>query len=186
MGYLRLHQNDSDLLVYGLLVRGLFYGALNPGLYSVELQDDWWMTNGNWFERKRSSPDRGIMLDFSWRDWRNRREPGWGQSIPRSRMDPSVITRPVVSTVKILRADVHLLCLHLTQRALWDAYMSRWCVPVVKLQSLWYLISYNKLRGFSPQANYTDRAAKLMRPLADRGCRVVSATNPHCRYFRFF
>jgi hypothetical protein len=42
---------------------------------------------------------------------------------------------------------------------------------------------YNKLRGFSPQANYTDRSlsAKLVATLADRGCRVVSATNPHGR-----
>jgi hypothetical protein len=45
----------------------------------------------------------------------------------------------------------------------------------------------NKLRGFSPQANYTDRAsdrrssAKLVPTLADGGCRVVSATNPHGR-----
>jgi hypothetical protein len=49
-----------------------------------------------------------------------------------------------------------------------------------------------KLRGFSPPANYTDRAtlyrlsdrrlsAKLVPTLADRGCRVVSATNPHGR-----
>jgi hypothetical protein len=38
-----------------------------------------------------------------------------------------------------------------------------------------------KLRGFSPQANYTDPSdrslpAKLVPTLADRGCRVVSAT----------
>jgi hypothetical protein len=46
----------------------------------------------------------------------------------------------------------------------------------------------NKLRGFSPQANYTDRATaalKLIPTLADRGCRAVSATNPQGRYFRF-
>jgi hypothetical protein len=41
-----------------------------------------------------------------------------------------------------------------------------------------------KLHGLSPQANYTDRlsdrrlSAKLVRTLADRGCRVVSATVP--------
>jgi hypothetical protein len=39
-----------------------------------------------------------------------------------------------------------------------------------------------KLRGFSPQANYTDRAIaacrqRLVPTLADRGCRVISATN---------
>jgi hypothetical protein len=39
-----------------------------------------------------------------------------------------------------------------------------------------------KLHGLSPQANYTDRlsdrrlSAKLVPTLADRGCRVVSAT----------
>jgi hypothetical protein len=41
-----------------------------------------------------------------------------------------------------------------------------------------------KLHGLSPQANYTDRlsdrrlSAKLVPTLADRGCRVVSKTNP--------
>jgi hypothetical protein len=41
-----------------------------------------------------------------------------------------------------------------------------------------------KLHGLSPQANYTDRlsdrrlSAKLIPTLADRGCRVVSATIP--------
>jgi hypothetical protein len=41
-----------------------------------------------------------------------------------------------------------------------------------------------KLRGLSPQANYTDLlsdrhlSAKLVPTLADRGCRVVSATIP--------
>jgi hypothetical protein len=42
-------------------------------------------------------------------------------------------------------------------------------------------------RGLSPQANYTDRlsdrrlSAELVPTLADRVCRVVSATNPHSR-----
>jgi hypothetical protein len=41
-----------------------------------------------------------------------------------------------------------------------------------------------KLHGLSPQTNYTDRlsdrrlSAKLVPTLADRGCRVVSATIP--------
>jgi hypothetical protein len=41
-----------------------------------------------------------------------------------------------------------------------------------------------KLHGLSPQANYTDRlsdrrlSAKLVSTLADRECRVVSATVP--------
>jgi hypothetical protein len=49
----------------------------------------------------------------------------------------------------------------------------------------------NKLRGFNPQVNYTDRPtdrpsdrrllAKFVLTLADSGCRVVSATNPHGR-----
>jgi hypothetical protein len=44
--------------------------------------------------------------------------------------------------------------------------------------------SNSKLHGLSPQANYTDRlsdrrlSAKLVPTLADRGCRVVSATIP--------
>jgi hypothetical protein len=43
-----------------------------------------------------------------------------------------------------------------------------------------------KLRDFSPQAKYTDRATaacrrSLVPTFADRGCRVVSATNPHGR-----
>jgi hypothetical protein len=43
-----------------------------------------------------------------------------------------------------------------------------------------------ELRDFSPQANYTDGATAacwriLLPTLADRGCRVVSATNPHGR-----
>jgi hypothetical protein len=45
------------------------------------------------------------------------------------------------------------------------------------------IVTY-KLHGLSPQANYTDRlsdrrfSAKLVPTLADRGCRVVSATIP--------
>jgi hypothetical protein len=46
-----------------------------------------------------------------------------------------------------------------------------------------------KLRGFSPQAKYRpdDRrlSAKLMPTFADRGYRVVSATDPHGRIFGF-
>jgi hypothetical protein len=48
-----------------------------------------------------------------------------------------------------------------------------------------------KAHGFSPQANYTDRpsdrrlSAKLVPTLADRGCRVVSATNPAAVNFGF-
>jgi hypothetical protein len=44
-------------------------------------------------------------------------------------------------------------------------------------------VEEKELRGFSPQANYTDRSmsAKLVPTLVDRGCRVVSATDPHGR-----
>jgi hypothetical protein len=43
-----------------------------------------------------------------------------------------------------------------------------------------------KIRDSTRQANYTDRATaacrrSLVSTLADRGCRVVSATNPHGR-----
>jgi hypothetical protein len=43
-----------------------------------------------------------------------------------------------------------------------------------------------KFRGISPQANYTDRATaacrrSLCQLFADRGCRVVTATDPHGR-----
>jgi hypothetical protein len=49
---------------------------------------------------------------------------------------------------------------------------------------------YNKLRGLSPQANYTDQAIAACRrsyepTFADRGCRVVSATDPHGRILGF-
>jgi hypothetical protein len=39
----------------------------------------------------------------------------------------------------------------------------------------------NKLRGLNPRANYTDRrlSTKLVPSFADRGCRVVSATDPY-------
>jgi hypothetical protein len=52
------------------------------------------------------------------------------------------------------------------------------------LPSMIMISEPEKLRGFSPQANYTDRVSdrrlseKLVPALADRGCRVVSATIP--------
>jgi hypothetical protein len=55
------------------------------------------------------------------------------------------------------------------------------------VQNIIILPKKTKLHGSSPQANYTDRlsdrrlSAKLVPTLADRGCRVVSATNPHGR-----
>jgi hypothetical protein len=51
-------------------------------------------------------------------------------------------------------------------------------------KSLINLLQTNKLHGLSPQANYIDQlsdrrlSAKLVPTLADRGCRVVSATIP--------
>jgi hypothetical protein len=43
------------------------------------------------------------------------------------------------------------------------------------------------LRGLSPPANYTDRATAvdLVPTFADRGCRVVSATDPFSRILGF-
>jgi hypothetical protein len=41
-----------------------------------------------------------------------------------------------------------------------------------------------KLRDLSPQANYTDRATAA-NFFADRGCHVVSVTNPHGRILAF-
>jgi hypothetical protein len=50
-----------------------------------------------------------------------------------------------------------------------------------------YKSKKKKLRGLSPRANYTDRrlSEKLVPTFADRGCRVVSATDPHSRILCF-
>jgi hypothetical protein len=43
-----------------------------------------------------------------------------------------------------------------------------------------------KLRGLSPRANYTGRlSAKLVPTFADRGCNVVSVTDPYGRILDF-
>jgi hypothetical protein len=61
------------------------------------------------------------------------------------------------------------------------------CNILYSLKKLTHLMTVLcfKLRGFSPQANYTDSdrrmSAKLMPTFADRGCGVVSATDPHGR-----
>jgi hypothetical protein len=53
-------------------------------------------------------------------------------------------------------------------------------------------IKKTKLHGLSPQANYTDRlsdrrfSSKLVPTLADRGCRVVSATIPPQSFISVF
>jgi hypothetical protein len=51
---------------------------------------------------------------------------------------------------------------------------------------LWSKLTETKLRGFSPQANYTDRGTSacqisLVLTFSDRWCPVVSATDPHGR-----
>jgi hypothetical protein len=47
----------------------------------------------------------------------------------------------------------------------------------------------NKLHGLSPRANYTDRATAACRrsdcQLADKGCHVVSVTDPYGRNLGF-
>jgi hypothetical protein len=42
-----------------------------------------------------------------------------------------------------------------------------------------------KLRGMSPRANCTDRAAKLVPTFADTGCHVVSVTDSYYRNLDF-
>jgi hypothetical protein len=46
-----------------------------------------------------------------------------------------------------------------------------------------------QLRGLSPRANYTEQtaasSAKIVPTFADRGCHVISATDPHSRIFGF-
>jgi hypothetical protein len=59
----------------------------------------------------------------------------------------------------------------------------------MEMQNFETLAEAKKLRGLSPQANYTERyrpsdrrmSAKLVPTFAERGCRVVSATDPHGR-----
>jgi putative ribosome biogenesis GTPase RsgA len=51
---------------------------------------------------------------------------------------------------------------------------------------LMYKTKKTKLHGLSPRANYADRATAACRRsdcqhFADRGCHVVSATNPYSR-----
>jgi hypothetical protein len=49
-------------------------------------------------------------------------------------------------------------------------------------------INKKKLRGMSPPANYSDQATaacQRMPTFADRGCHVVSVTNPYGRIFGF-
>jgi hypothetical protein len=50
-------------------------------------------------------------------------------------------------------------------------------------ESIWTAYVIKKLRGLSPQANYSDRrlAAKLMTTSADIGCNVVIVADPYGR-----
>jgi CBS-domain-containing membrane protein len=65
-----------------------------------------------------------------------------------------------------------------------DAYMSG-----VQLSSEDGFKQTNKLHGLSPRANYTDRATaeseKWLPTFADKGCHVVSVTDPYGRILGF-
>jgi hypothetical protein len=47
------------------------------------------------------------------------------------------------------------------------------------------MCSKTKLHGLSPRANYTDRATATCRRSADRGCHMVSVTDPYGRILDF-
>jgi hypothetical protein len=87
----------------------------------------------------------------------------------------------------------HTLCENVTEMVLYEQrnkYSSRnvdstisTAAQVRSLCRLAVLSAITKLRSFSPQAKYTDRAtatcrAKLVRTFADRACCVVRATDP--------
>jgi hypothetical protein len=66
-------------------------------------------------------------------------------------------------------------------------YISMFSLLVIGDKNIQWL--EKKIRDFSPQAIYTDRATatccrSLVPTFADRGCRVVSAMNPHSCYFQ--
>jgi hypothetical protein len=61
---------------------------------------------------------------------------------------------------------------------------------ICSIQALQTNKQTNKLRGFSPQSelyrsSYRRLWAKLLPTFADRGCRVVGATDPHGRNLGF-
>jgi hypothetical protein len=66
-------------------------------------------------------------------------------------------------------------------------FLKYWKLGVWTISATFMLVSCLKLRGFSPQANCNDRpsdgrlSVKLVPIFADRGCRVVSATDSHSR-----
>jgi hypothetical protein len=55
-----------------------------------------------------------------------------------------------------------------------------WCIK--------YKYKQNKHRGFSPRANYTDQViavGEVSANSADKGCHVISVTDPYCRILDF-
>jgi hypothetical protein len=64
-----------------------------------------------------------------------------------------------------------------------DRVLSNIQIPSVILKSFLKKKKKTKLHGLGQRANYTDRRllAKLGTTFADRGCRMVSATDSHCR-----
>jgi hypothetical protein len=70
------------------------------------------------------------------------------------------------------------------QSSFWSSYI----VPPFHYR--FWSTEKNKPHGLSPQANYTDRATAAYQrswcqPFADRGCHVVSVTNPYGRILGF-
>jgi hypothetical protein len=64
------------------------------------------------------------------------------------------------------------------------------CSFILKTEETYSSELKTKLRGLSPRENYTnlsDRrlSAKPVPTFADRGCHVVSVTNPYCRILNF-
>jgi hypothetical protein len=61
---------------------------------------------------------------------------------------------------------------------------------MISEQTYFKLCEIKKLRGLSPQANYTDQRPPLVSEVsanffANRGCHVVSVTNPYGRILGF-
>jgi hypothetical protein len=97
---------------------------------------------------------------------------------PDSNLGPSVI-QPVVSAY----AD----CIIPDK---WDKCLKKLLFVEASSGNMWQAkftpsVTSNYLRGLSPRANCTDRpsdrrlSAKLVSTFADRGCHVVSVTDPH-------
>jgi hypothetical protein len=80
---------------------------------------------------------------------------------------------------------------HLQELNLGEGIILKWMISDLPVKLTGFLrISKKKLHGLSPRANYTDRATADCRRsncqhLADRGCHVVSVTDPYCRILGF-